>query len=181
MIAKRLAAAALTGLLTGGCFSGAPPRAQSSETQGTSGFSDSWHAVTGRALALPSGTPSSIQDAGPDQLVLINFWASWCPPCKTEVPLLQRLSQRGDVQVLGVSRDLNPAYAAEALRKAQANYPDVMDKDGTYSASLRGLIPLNAIPASVLVQNGRAIAVHAGPFDNWKDVAEGIRKFAGHG
>lgn len=92
--------------------------------------------------------------------------------------MLERLARQGNVQVLGVSRDVKLEYAQEALRKAGAEYADVLDTDGTYTATLRELVPVDAVPSSVLVRNGRAIAVHVGPFRNWDELAAGVSKYS---
>lgn len=92
--------------------------------------------------------------------------------------MLQRLAQRERVQILGVSRDVKPDYAQAALREAGANYPDVLDTDGTYTATLRGLIPINAVPSSVLIRDGQAVAVHVGPLRGWHELRSGVSRYS---
>jgi thiol-disulfide isomerase/thioredoxin len=173
MLLTRLAALALTALLLGGCFAGASTPTTTGSASGGRDWPDGWRVVHGRDVDFPGGTPRSITAAGPGRLVLINVWASFCGPCKTEVPLLARLEERGKVRVLGVSRDVSAGSAAKALREAGATYPDILDTNGTYTATLAGLVPLNQIPSSVLVRDGRVVAVHVGPFDGWKDLTSG--------
>ena len=71
------------------------------------------------------------------------------------------------------------AYATNALGRAHATYPDVLDSDAKYTATFAGLIPLNAVPSSVLVRNGQAVAVHVGPFQGWKDLVRGVNEQSG--
>lgn len=68
------------------------------------------------------------------RVVVLNFWSSWCIPCRDEAPALdatwQRYRERG-VMVLGVNvQDLTPA-ALRFLRETRTTYPTVRDKDNT--------------------------------------------------
>ncbi len=95
--------------------------------------------------------------------VLLNFWATWCPPCKTEIPVFIELQEkyraRGFV-VLGVSTD-DPADALRAFAaEHKMNYPvlqateELMDAYG----------PIWAIPVSILInRDGTICKKHMGP------------------
>ncbi|UQZ33432.1 cytochrome C biogenesis protein [Paenibacillus sp. PK3_47] len=68
--------------------------------------------------------------------VLVNFWATWCPPCKVEMPHMQNIYndyQTKDVVILGVNMTLteeNPDAVDEFVNEQQLTFPIVMDKDG---------------------------------------------------
>ena len=61
------------------------------------------------------------------QVVLVNFWATWCPPCRVEMPLLQAMAERhkaAGLVVLGLSVDqLPPSTVAQWLRERSITYP----------------------------------------------------------
>ena len=66
------------------------------------------------------------------KLVVLNFWATWCPPCIEELPSLNRFHQRfasRGVVVLGVSVDENPRAYQDFLRKAGVQFLTVRDPD----------------------------------------------------
>lgn len=79
-------------------------------------------------LAVPWQTPST----GPadlsqlqSKILVINFWASWCPPCVEEMPMLSELSKQLDpnaFQMLGVGID-SPSNIREFLTKTAVSYP----------------------------------------------------------
>ncbi len=62
--------------------------------------------------------------------VVINFWASWCPPCLDELPYFQRLAQRygNRVEIVTVDWDEDPNVAATYLRSHDLNLPVVADR-----------------------------------------------------
>ena len=63
--------------------------------------------------------------------VLLNFWASWCPPCVTEMPDLDRLQAAFPVTqftVVGLSTDRNAEAAAGFLRETPVSFPILLDE-----------------------------------------------------
>lgn len=87
-------------------------------------------------LALPRLDAEGRVDLGAlrGRVVVLNFWSSWCIPCRDEAPALeatwQRYRERG-VMVLGVNvQDLTPA-ALRFLHETKTTYPTVRDKDNT--------------------------------------------------
>ena len=91
---------------------------------------------------------------GPDRyrgkVVVVNFWASWCGPCRREQPGLERLwREYGDrgVAFVGVNFRDDPAAAREYLREFGVTYPSVVDADGKIAHEFG--IPY--LPATVLV------------------------------
>lgn len=64
------------------------------------------------------------------KVVLVNFWATWCPPCREEIPSLIALQNRykDQLQIIGIAQDSGSAADVEAFaRKIGINYPVVLD------------------------------------------------------
>jgi len=83
-------------------------------------------------------------------VVAINVWATWCPPCREEIPDLIQLQEqmRGDVLVVGVSLDKRPpAIVRDFAERVGINYP-IMMGDGTV---LDKYGPLPGIPTTFVV------------------------------
>jgi thiol-disulfide isomerase/thioredoxin len=101
------------------------------------------------------------------KIVLLNFWASWCGPCREEMPLLDatrsRLASRG-FEVVGVAIDDADAVQ-NFLKDSPVNYPIlVADEDGD-DPSVRYGDTRSVLPYSVLIgRDGRLIAQRAGNF-----------------
>lgn len=96
------------------------------------------------------------------QVVLVNFWASWCAPCKVEMPHLNRLADKyrdTGVVLLAVNVDDDPKKAAAEARKLGINFPVLLDTAKIASKAYK----LEAMPTTVLVdRDGRVRHVHQG-------------------
>jgi len=127
--------------------------------------------VTQASVSLPSADafrgrlPRSLDG----QTVLIHFSGSWCKPCRGEIPLLQRLADETDVQVVEVSRDRHEKSVDGVLNKTGADFTTVLDPDGEYMRKFSDAIP-EAMPSSVLVIDGTVVAAHMGAFLTWSDL-----------
>jgi cytochrome c biogenesis protein CcmG/thiol:disulfide interchange protein DsbE len=120
------------------------------------------------ALELPrlggAGTASLADYRG--QVVVLNFWASWCEPCKDESPLLERwhrrLRERGGT-VLGVDMQDVTADAEDFIAKYGLSYPMLKDKDG-HGIEVFGVA---GYPETFVIdRRGRIAAVQRGPVDD---------------
>ncbi len=66
------------------------------------------------------------------KFVVLNVWATWCPPCRKELPSLQRLSRTLDEKrfaVIGLSLDQDDVLIREYLIDKKVTYPNFMDRD----------------------------------------------------
>jgi cytochrome c biogenesis protein CcmG/thiol:disulfide interchange protein DsbE len=96
--------------------------------------------------------------------VLVNFWASWCIPCRTEFPVLRSLvDRRPDVKVLGVVFEDSASAARTFSADQRATWPSVVDPDGKIAGGY-GVAQKPGIPVTVLVDGAGVVrARHLGP------------------
>lgn len=95
-------------------------------------------------------------------VVLVNFWATWCGPCREEMPHLNRLYDKYRAlgfTVMAVSIDDDPAKAASMASKLGLNFPVLFDADKKVSRQY----DLKAMPYTVIVdRDGRVRHLHRG-------------------
>ncbi|MEZ5371160.1 MAG: TlpA disulfide reductase family protein [Microthrixaceae bacterium] len=93
--------------------------------------------------------------------VIVNVWASWCAPCRTEMPLLQRAAETyaDRVVILGVASNDSPEAAQEFLDDFGLTYPNVFD----VSSEIRTELAVTAYPTTyVFGADGRLQVTIAG-------------------
>ncbi len=120
------------------------------------------------ALQLPKlsgGGDGSLADYR-GEVVVLNFWASWCEPCREESPLLERWHKRmagGGGTVLGVDVLDVTGDAQDFIDEYDLTYPMLKDKDGDALESY-GVV---AYPETFVIdRDGRIAAVRRGPVDD---------------
>jgi peroxiredoxin len=136
-------------------------------------------AIVGLMLSA-NGHAVAISDAAPDftlkslegsnlrldeyrgQVVLLNFWASWCGPCRQEMPLLDRLHHRYEdtgFAVIGVNVEGDAAPAQGIVDQTQVTFPILID-DGQKVSEMYNL---QAMPSTVVIdRDGVVRYIHLG-------------------
>src|SRR3954471_1119552 len=95
------------------------------------------------------------------KVVLVNFWATWCPPCRAEVPELIKLQEqhRDQLQIIGISEDDDADTVHDFIKKNGINYPVVM----ATPELIQAYGGVAALPTTFVVDpEGRVVQRHLG-------------------
>jgi len=111
------------------------------------------------------------------QVVLVNFWATWCKPCEEEIPSMQRLYQElegQDFEMLAISVDEDPAPVREFQERLGITFPILLDPSKRTSERYQTM----GFPESLLLdRDGVVVERYVGPRDwDHSDYAERIQK-----
>jgi len=103
------------------------------------------------------------------RVVMVNFWATWCGPCRQEMPQLNRLYEKyksSGFVLLGVNVDDDTAKAAEVAAKLGVTFPVLLDTEKTVSK----LYDLSTMPSTVIIdREGKVRYVHRGYLAGYED------------
>lgn len=168
------------------------------QAQGTAGGASGQFEFAG---ATPSGDvlPVEERSAAPDfsgelldaspfdssslagDIVVLNFWGSWCGPCRIETPEFQmvyeEVAARG-VQFLGIDVKDDRQLAIAFYADKGVEYPSMFDPRGEVALAFRGF-PANAVPSTILLdRQGRVAAVYtaAVPADDLRSALSALRR-----
>ncbi|MCX7056943.1 MAG: TlpA disulfide reductase family protein [Proteobacteria bacterium] len=134
----RLPAMTLRVLLTAGWLASATALAASSDTA--------------PALTLPARAPAASVSLETlrGRVVMVNFWASWCGPCREEFPLLDQMYKRYEgagLTMLGINVEPEPSDAEDFLAKTPVSFPIAYDSNGLASR----IFHVDSMPSTVLI------------------------------
>jgi len=108
-----------------------------------------------------AGKPLALADFR-GQIVLLNFWASWCGPCRQEMPILEQLNRQyhgKGVTLLGVNVEPDSAAAVQWLKATPVTFPILFDTDSKVSS----LYEVAGMPNTVIIdRKGLVRYIHRG-------------------
>ncbi len=167
LLATGAAAGALAGCSTGGDgAAGSTREYEFTEPTPTATVIDEDRRAPAPAFSgeLLDGSPFDSSSLAGD-VAVINFWGSWCAPCRVETPEFQavhaEVADRG-VQFLSIDVKDERQLAIAFVEKLGVSYPSVFDPRGEVAMAFRGF-PANVVPSTILLDRaGRVAAVYTG-------------------
>lgn len=126
---------------------------------------------------LGTGATVDLGSALAGHTTLVNIWATWCEPCKTELPVLaEYAAQPGAAQVLAVQVASSEADGLDLLTKLGVHLPSVFDGEGSTGPVRSALEVPSALPASYLVKPDGGVHFIENPrvFDNVGAVRQAV-------
>jgi cytochrome c biogenesis protein CcmG, thiol:disulfide interchange protein DsbE len=108
--------------------------------------------------------------------VVVNLWASWCGPCRFEIPFMQRAFREHGTKVafLGVNSDDSEGNATRMIGDLPMPYPSVVDD----RANLAGRLGARGLPVTVFYDaDGKEEYVHQGAYRDEDQLSEDIEKY----
>lgn len=126
-------------------------------------FSSSTFAKNAADFDLPSNTGQNIKLSDfKGSVVYVDFWASWCKPCRESFPFMNRLEKKyakKGLKVIAINLDSDRAAAKGFLKKTPANFTIAYDKDGVTPEKYN----LSVMPTSYIIdRKGKLISIHKG-------------------
>ena len=114
-------------------------------------------------FTLPSRSGDTVSLAQlKGKVVMLNFWASWCGPCRQEMPLLDQMHKRYSslgFTMVGVNVEANTADAERWLKDTPVSFPVLFDRESKVSK----LYDVNAMPSTVFIdRKGNIRYLHRG-------------------
>jgi thiol-disulfide isomerase/thioredoxin len=109
---------------------------------------------------MSQGEDIAVSDFAGD-VVVLNIWGAWCPPCRVEAPELQKLhdAKKDDgVTVLGIDvRDENATAPQDFVRDTGLTYPSIYDPPGRSLLALKGY-PRSVVPSTIVLDSEHRVA-----------------------
>jgi thiol-disulfide isomerase/thioredoxin len=116
------------------------------------------------------------------KVVVLNFWASWCGPCRVESPILDvvyRDAKARGVQLVGVAVKDEEQPLREFVATQKISYPSLFDPNGKVTLRFRDFPPRGLPYTIVLDKHGRVAAVYLSPLLRTDEIEPAVLRLAG--
>jgi cytochrome c biogenesis protein CcmG/thiol:disulfide interchange protein DsbE len=113
------------------------------------------------SLQLFGGGQLSLADLH-DQVIVVNFWGSWCEPCREEAPVLEKAWQEyqgQDVTFIGIAHKDTEGKARAFLEEFDITYPNALDPGNRVARAYR----VQGVPETFFIKNGEITSLYIGP------------------
>lgn len=92
------------------------------------------------------------------KIVLINFWATWCEPCKVEMPFFEKLYQEpgSELEILAVNFDESPQVVSQFIDELGLNFPILLDPGGI----VQNLYRVRGYPTTFVIDKTGVVQFH---------------------
>jgi thiol-disulfide isomerase/thioredoxin len=162
-------AAALITLCAAGCsggqIGGDPPQNSGQSFVGSSYISTFYRTGQRPAAPLVTGVTLTGQKlslaAYRGNVLVLNFWGSWCAPCRAEAPALGTLARRlgaSGVRFVGIDIRDEPQSALAFMQNFGVNYPSLNDPGDEIALQFRSTVPPAAIPTTIVIDRSGKVA-----------------------
>lgn len=129
--------------------------------------------LTGQRLSL---------DSYKGKTVVLNFWGSWCDPCRSEAPALGTLArqlQPDGVRFVGIDIRDEPAAASAFMQNFNVSYPSLNDPNDQIALQFHSTVPPAAIPTTLVVDRNGRIAARIFGASTYTELKDLVVKVAG--
>ncbi|MCI0498682.1 MAG: TlpA family protein disulfide reductase [Planctomycetales bacterium] len=125
-----------------------------------------------RSLTWIKGQPVKFQ---PGQVYVVEFWATWCPPCKTSIPHLTKIQEKfkdKGVTVIGITNEtaIGDVKKFVAEQGGNMNYTVAIDSEQQVAAAYMGAYGQNGIPTAFVVDKAGLVVWHGHPGEYLEEV-----------
>lgn len=122
-------------------------------------------AASAETAALPDielerlNAPGNYTVDGPGEARVLNLWATWCAPCRAELPAFDAVAARSEIEIIGVNVGDTGDDAGELVAELGLTFPQVLDP----KASVQRALKITGMPATIFVDPaGEVLSVHNG-------------------
>ena len=121
-----------------------------------------WAAETAPAFTLPTNTGQVTLSELQGKVVYLDFWASWCPPCRQSFPWMNEMQRRYADQglaIVAINLDKERSLVEKFLQETPAEFTIAYDPDGQVAEAYR----VGGMPSSYIIDRaGQVVKVHLG-------------------
>lgn len=113
-------------------------------------------------LEFVSGGTYTVAGAA-EQPRVLNLWATWCAPCRAELPIFDEVAaETDDIDIIGINVGDTGEQASELIDELGLSFPQVLDPEGRIQRFLR----ITGMPSTIFIDaNGEVLDIHAGEVD----------------